>query len=182
MKPDPFLQTLPEVSEVPPALLHLHGGPGRYAGRCSVEGGDGWLTKLALRLGRFPPSANDIPVQVRIDRTGQEWMWKRNFNGHTTRSRLTFDRKKGCVCEQMGRLTFWLKPEFSDGLLAIRISRLKVMGLRCPAVLMPRSSTVEWQDEQGRFRFDVSAEMPVFGHLIRYRGWLAPDHTEPYSD
>ncbi|WP_237212460.1 DUF4166 domain-containing protein [Ruegeria lacuscaerulensis] len=162
---------------MPSALRQLHNFPGRYVGRCSVEGGRGWLKKLALRLGRFPPNADDIPVKVKIDRAGQAWVWERDFGGHTTRSLLAFDHGSGCVREQMGQLTLWLKPEVSDGRLSIHIRRLSVLGLRCPAFLLPRSSTVEWQDENGRFRFDVSAEMPLFGPLIRYRGWLAPVHA-----
>lgn len=176
MQPDPFLQSLPSRADVPVAVRRFHEEPGHYAGRCSVEGGTGWLVALVLRLGHFPRDAEDIPVQIRIDRDGQEWRWARDFDGHITRSRLTFDHGVECVREQLGRLTIWLMPEISGGRLLIHIRRLSVMGLRCPAFLLPRSSTVEWQDETGCFCFDVSADMPVLGRLIRYRGWLVPAH------
>ena len=178
MEPDPFLQSLPTTADLPVAVLGLHGRAGRYSGRCDIEVGRGRLVRLALRLGSFPPAADDIPVQVRIDRNGKGWVWERDFDGHSTRSHLTFDHEFECVREQLGWLTLWLKPEFSNGRLSIHIQHLRVLGLRCPAFLLPRSSTVEWQDEQGRFRFDVSAEMPVFGLLTRYRGWLTPDHAD----
>ncbi|WP_367646676.1 DUF4166 domain-containing protein [Ruegeria arenilitoris] len=176
MKPDPFLQSLPSGVDVPVAVRRLHEAPGLYAGRCSVVAGRGWLIAWALRLGRFPRDAGDIPVQIRIDCNGHEWQWVRDFDGHTTRSRLTFDHGAECVREQLGLLSIWMVPEISDGRLLIHIRRLSVMGLRCPAFLLPRSSTVEWQDETGHFCFDVSADMPVLGLLIRYRGWLAPVH------
>ncbi|MFY2826101.1 DUF4166 domain-containing protein [Ruegeria sp. MALMAid1280] len=182
MRPDPFLQSLPAGADVPTAIRRLHEAPGQYAGRCSIVGGRGWLVALALRLGHFPRDAEDIPVQIKIDRDGPEWRWARDFDGHITRSRLTFDHGAACVREQMGWLSFWLVPEISDGCLLIHIRRLSVLGLRCPAFLLPRSSTVEWQDETGRFCFDVSADMPMMGPLIRYRGWLTPVHEPSRPD
>nr|WP_302479262.1 DUF4166 domain-containing protein [Ruegeria arenilitoris] len=172
------MQSLHSQSVLPPAVRQLHEAPGLYAGRCSVAGGKGRLIALVLRLGRFPPDAADIPVQVTIDRAGHEWRWVRDFDGHTMRSRLTFDHGAECVREQLGFLSIWLVPEVSDGRLLIHIRRLSVLGIRCPAFLLPRSSTVEWQDEIGHFGFDVSAEMPMLGCLIRYRGWLAPTHNQ----
>jgi hypothetical protein len=136
------------------------------------------LIAMALRLGRFPKGAEDIPVQIQIDRDGDEWQWVRDFDGHSTRSRLTFDHGAACVREQMGGLSIWLQPEICDGRLQIYIRRLYVMGLRCPSFLLPRSSTVEWQNKTGHFCFDVSADMPMLGLLIRYRGWLAPVHGQ----
>ncbi|WP_170381586.1 DUF4166 domain-containing protein [Ruegeria atlantica] len=182
MKPDPFLQSLSAGADVPKALRQLHGQPGHYAGRCSIVRGQGRLISRVLQFGGFPPEADDIPVKLKIDRSGEVWQWVRDFDGHSTVSRLTFDHGVECVRERMGALTLWLTPEFNEGRLLIHIQRLSVFGLRCPAFLLPRSSTVEWQGETGHFCFDVSAEMPGLGPLIRYRGWLAPVHAQPRRD
>ncbi len=182
MQPDSFLQSLPADADVPPAVRQLHSLSGDYAGRCSVIRGRGRLTALALRFGGFPPAADDIPVRVRINRSGNAWQWVRDFKGHSTRSQLTFDHDADCVCERLGVLTLWLTPEINAGRLLIHIRRLNILGVRCPDILLPRSSTVEWQGEEGHFCFDVSADMPGLGPLIRYRGWLAPlrAQTCPY--
>ncbi|SLN31276.1 DUF4166 domain-containing protein [Ruegeria meonggei] len=182
MQPDPFLQALPEDSELPMAVRRLHGNTGLYSGRCDVRRGRGLLIDLMLRLGRFPLNAEDIPVQVRIERNGHEWTWQRDFNGHTTCSRLIHDHETGSIREKLGWVTLWLKPEVSDGRILIHIRRLSVLGLPCPAFLLPRSSTAEWQGEDGHFWFDVSAEVPMLGRLIRYRGWLTPVHAEGHCD
>ncbi|WP_170348255.1 DUF4166 domain-containing protein [Ruegeria atlantica] len=182
MEPDPFLQSLPAGVEVPLALQQLHSNTGHYAGRCDIVEGRGWLIRLALHLGRFPRSANDIPVQVRIDRDDDTWQWVRDFDGHTTRSLLTFDHGADCVREKLGWLTLWLEPEVEAEHLLIHIRGLSILGLRCPAFLLPRSSTVEWQSETGDFCFDVSAKVPGLGVLIRYSGWLKLVHVQMDPD
>ena len=47
--------------------------------------------------------------------------------------------------------------------------------LGLPRFLAPRSDTREYQDEQGRFRFDVRLSLPLIGLLAHYRGWLMPE-------
>ncbi|MCG7519752.1 DUF4166 domain-containing protein [Ruegeria sp. Ofav3-42] len=178
MEPDPFLQALPARTELPEAIELLHGGSGRYSGRCTVETGRGLFTGLALRLGQMPPDGEDVAVQVKVDRNGPVWVWTRDFGGHITRSRLTYDHDFGCVRERFGRLSIWLMPVFENGRLSIRIRRLSFLGIPCPKFLLPRSKTVEWEDDEGRFRFDVSADMPFLGTLIRYHGWLTSDHAQ----
>ncbi|WP_420584384.1 DUF4166 domain-containing protein [Ruegeria sp.] len=182
MKPDPFWQSLPPDADLPPALRVLHGRTGRFSGQCHVTRGRGWVIALLLRLGRFPPAGGAVRVEIQIDRSAQEWIWDRSFNGHRTRSRLTYDHRRACVREDMGGLSLWLRPEFTDQCLSLRILRVVVFGVPCPSILLPRSATVEWQDDQGRFRFDVSAKLPGLGLLIRYRGHLIPVHAKTCAD
>lgn len=179
---DPFLQALPSAQGLPATVWQLHETAGLYSGRCQIERGKGWLIGFALRMGRFPPSGADVPVTVRTSETKQGWIWERDFDGHKTRSSLTYDQRTGCVREDFGRMTIWLKPELSETGLKIGIRGLTIFGLPVPAFLLPCSSTVERQDEQGRFRFDVSATAPGLGLLIRYRGWLTPVHAQGGSD
>jgi len=51
--------------------------------------------------------------------------------------------------------------------------RLGFLGL--PRFLAPRSDTREYQDKQGRFRFDVRLSLPLIGLLAHYRGCLTPE-------
>jgi len=133
---------------------------------------------LVLRAAGFPPNGQDVPVHIKISCNGESWVWVRDFGGHETRSNLRFDYRSGCVREQFGTLAVWLRPELHDTGLHIGIKRLTVLGLPVPQRLLPRSTTREWQDEEGRFRFDVAASAPGLGLLIRYQGWLTPDHGD----
>ena len=173
---DPFLTALPAATELPTAVCTLHSTEGCFTGRCRIERGQGRLVAMALRLGRFPPAGRNTPVQVTISGDGQRWYWVRDFNGHRMQSSLTYDHDTGCVREDFGPMSIWLQPSFDGRRLGISIHRLTILGLPVPKFLLPRSDTIEWQDDRGRFRFDVAAEAPGLGLLIRYQGWLTPVH------
>ncbi len=171
---DPFLQALADPSVLPQSVRDLHLGPGEYVGECDIERGQGILIQLALKLGRFPPAGRHVPVQLMIQTQGEGQNWLRDFGGHKTKSELRFDAKTGHVHERFGPLSVWMWPVASKRGLEVHIHRLTVFGVPLPRVLLPRSSTTEWQDELGRFRFDVVASTPGMGLLIRYHGWLTP--------
>lgn len=173
---DPFLRALPQDAKLPTAVLDLHTQPGRFKGRCQVTRGRGMLIALALRIGRFPPTGEDLPVSLTTQKVGEDWLWRRNFAGHLTQSRLSFDAGWNCVREQIGGLTIWIRPVWRQDRLGIEVVRMKICGLPCPKALLPQSFSFEWQDAQGRFCFDISARLPWFGSLIRYHGWLTRDH------
>nr|WP_171237345.1 DUF4166 domain-containing protein [Ruegeria sp. HKCCA5763] len=174
---DPFLQALGSVEYLPAAVLRLHSTEGLYSGQCDIEPGRGVLAAVATYLAGFPPSGKDVAVSVSIRDRGKAVSWERDFGGHRTTSHLTYDENRKCVREDFGAISIWLRPAWQNDALHIEIHRLTIFGILMPAFALPRSRTREWQDAQGRFRFDVSARAPGFGLLIRYRGWLTPDHT-----
>ncbi len=173
---DPFLQPLDMGEALPSAIRALHTEAGRYSGRCSITRGKGLLVALALRIGQFPPEGDDLKVTLNIRRVDGDWCWDRSFAGHQTRSRISFDQKSGCVRERIGGLTIWLRPMRTEIGLQIAIHRLSLYGIPCPDFLLPRSASTEAEDAHGRFSFDISARALGLGLLIRYRGWLTPDH------
>ncbi len=179
---DPFLQALGEYNGLPASIQQLHSREGRYSGRCSVTRGRGWLVALMLRIGRFPSEGRDLPVNLRIKKSGSNWQWDRDFAGHRTRSRISYDSRLECVREQIGGLTIWLQPVQTDMGLGVEIRRLSLFGLPCPGFLLPRSASTESEDAQSRFRFDISAHAPGLGQLIRYEGWLTSDHEQRGSN
>ncbi|WP_298847230.1 DUF4166 domain-containing protein [uncultured Ruegeria sp.] len=174
---DPFLQTLSELEDLPPSIRALHSTEGHYVGRCDIERGTGVLVALVTRLAGFPFGGTDVAVSVQIRAEDQVWHWERDFAGHKTRSLLVYDEKRKCVRETFGAISIWLQPNWQNSALYIKILRLTIFGIPVPFFARPRSKTIEWQDAQGRFRFDVSAEAPGLGLLIRYQGWLTPDHA-----
>ncbi len=174
---DPFLRVLDSEVHLPDAVKRLHSRPAAYTGLCDIERGKGIAIAIALAIGRFPRSGTDVPVSMHIQKEGEVWTWDRNFSGHRTRSELSVDTRRNSVKERFGSLCLWLRPVPSGSNLHIEITRLTVFGVPCPRALLPQSATVEWQDNAGRFRFDVSARVPGLGQWIRYQGWLAPDRS-----
>ncbi len=171
---DPFLLALADPSVLPQSVRDLHRSPGEYVGECDIERGRGILVQLVLKLGRFPPAGRNVPVRLVIQAQDEGQSWLRDFGGHKTTSELRFDAKTDHVHERFGPLSVWMRPVASKRGLEVHIHRLTVFGVPVPRVLLPQSSTREWQDDLGRSRFDVSASMPGLGLLIRYHGWLTP--------
>lgn len=176
MTADPFLQALPQHSVVPVAVQVLHSSSGAFSGQCRIERGKGRISRLIMKIAGFPSAGCKVPVRLTVGRIGKRWSWERDFDGQKTRSFLTYDARAECVREVFGVFSIWLRPEVTAKTMRIDIHRLTVCGVPLPKFLLPKSSTFEWQDDSGRFRFDVSASAPGLGLLIRYQGWLTPVH------
>jgi Domain of unknown function (DUF4166) len=56
--------------------------------------------------------------------------------------------------------------------LHLVIRRWSLLGIWLPLVFAPRVLAYECVNE-GLFRFHVGIILPLFGPLVRYRGWLA---------
>jgi hypothetical protein len=61
-----------------------------------------------------------------------------------------------------------------NGGLDMTVEEARIFGLRLPRWLCPVSDAREFARD-GRFHFDFSLSLPVFGLLVRYNGWLVPD-------
>jgi len=59
------------------------------------------------------------------------------------------------------------------GRLSLIMRRWSAFGLPLPLWLCPRSNAYETVKD-GRFHFHVEIGHPLFGLIIRYRGWLMP--------
>jgi hypothetical protein len=53
-------------------------------------------------------------------------------------------------------------------------------GVPLPLALAPRIGAREWEEE-GRFRFEVAASLPLVGEIVRYAGWLEPSSSPPWK-
>ena len=85
----------------------------------------------------------------------------------------------GRLTERFGLVRFEFDlPSDSAGLRLI-IRRWWLGPLPLPLFLAPRSEAREWEEE-GRFRFEVAASLPLAGEIVRYSGWLVP--VAPSSD
>ncbi|WP_238367036.1 DUF4166 domain-containing protein [Mesobacterium pallidum] len=154
---------------MPPVLRDFHGAPGIWAGQAEVTHGRGPLVRLAPRLGGFPPPGT---CAVRVDTAPHGWT--RDFGGHLTRSRLSFDAETGEIVERFGPFAIRMTPQASPDGIDLAITGLRLFGLPLPR---PRSATRERAETATRLRFDVSATAPVLGLIIRYKGWL--ERQEP---
>ena len=153
--------------------LHSRRGDSRYVGLCTVERGRNPLGRMACLLFGLPRAMRDAPIQVDFDAQGARETWRRSFNGSPMRSRLRFDG--GLLLDQIGPARFHFR--------LFRIGKELHWVAERGRVLRLFPLPERWLDgvrcreyaEDGRYRFEVEARLPLFGRLLRYEGWLLPE-------
>jgi saccharopine dehydrogenase-like NADP-dependent oxidoreductase len=167
-----------QSARLPPVLARFHALEGEplWRGVADVEGAAHPLGRLIARAVGFPKSTQGIPVAVAVERhatsVGQppDEVWKRRFGTRVFHSRFSLS-KDGLATERFGPFRFRIGLTVDDaGRLAYPVAGWSLGWLPLPLWLAPRSDTLEWQDEGGRFRFDVRVSLPAHssdrGHLF----------------
>lgn len=165
----------PGFATLPPTVrrLHLTPGAGRWQGEAVVERGRHPLARLFAWATDLPPVGAG-PAVVEIEaRYGRE-RWVRRIGGDAMPSRLWAGEgaSEGLLCERLGAVLFGFAMRVEEGAIVWRVARVRVFGwLPLPARWFAGVVARE-SERDGRYRFDVRAEMPVAGLLVHYRGWL----------
>lgn len=164
-------------SKLASPLQRFHGANGAtvWEGRADIEAG-WWLPRLIGKIFGFPPAGTQVPVVVSVDRgiedNGTQFeKWERNFNGQRFSSVLRHE-KDGVFTEQFGPFKFSIDLAAANGKIHMPVGRWWLAALPMPKFLAPLSEAVEFEDEQGRFRFDVRLSLPILGQFAHYKGWL----------
>lgn len=163
-----------QFDALPEPVRAVHSGDAvaTFAGRCDVERGSSFLSRLIGAIAGLPAAGRDLPLRVRIERGPAHERWTREFAGRPMRSRLA--ARDGILTERLGPGTFrFALDPLADGL------RWRLVGVRILGIPMPLAwfAGVEASEtaEGGTYRFDVRARLPLAGPLVRYRGVLARD-------
>ena len=162
---------------LPGAVRRLHEG-GAFAGEAVVEGPEGLLARFVAAAVGFPASAARVPVRVTITPEGDGEVWQRDFGGRRFRSAMVLSAAG--LEERLGLFVFRVAVPVDRHGLRVVVSGWHCLGVRLPLVLAPIGDAVEGQDDEGRFRFDVTVRLPLgLGRVVRYRGWLRPAGAGP---
>lgn len=170
-----FARALGEAFDILPAAIRaLHETPGRslWRGEARTWGAETRAGALVARLFGFPGGSEAAPAEVEMRADGERAVWRRRIDGHRFRSVLSQPRPGGRVIERFGPLSFELALSVEGERLVYRIIGWRLGPMPLPGVLRPRTDTFETVNEAGRFTFDVTIAAPLFGRLVRYRGWL----------
>lgn len=152
----------------PVRALHAAQGRRRYAGAVEVDRGPGLLSRLVAFATHLPPAGSG-PLCVEIEASPQQEHWTRFIGGRAMPSRLW--REGDVLCERLGVATFGFRLEVVDDAIAWRVVRVRIFGVSLPSRWFTGVGARE-SAEDGRYRFDVWASLPVVGRLVHYRGWL----------
>jgi hypothetical protein len=165
-------EALPE----PIRRLHANLGSMRVSGRANVDRGKGIVARIIAALIGFPEEGSDIPVSVQFDVHDGVERWQRTFGSKSfvSTQRRGRGRSDRLVEERFGPLRFGLalvRDDIDGGRLHLVMRRWSLFGLPLPSFLRPTGNTYE-HVEEGKFCFHVEIAHPLFGLIVRYRGWL----------
>lgn len=163
----PAFNALPD----PVRALHLAQGLRRYAGAVEVERGRGLLSRLVAFATHLPPAGSG-PLYVEIEASPQGERWTRFIGGRAMPSRLWCDGE--VLCERLGLATFGFQLDVVGQAIEWRVVRVRVFGVSLPSRWFTGVGARE-SAQDGRYRFDVWAALPIVGRLVHYRGWLDVD-------
>jgi hypothetical protein len=173
-------------SALPPAIRELHAitHARRWTGRARIERGRSLFSRLAGAFAGFPPTGVDVPVTVEMTRRGTTETWVRTFGARRFRSFLSPAGPPGSghMGERFGLMRFRIGLRVSEGRLEYPVLSGRVLGVPLPGFLLPRSTTWESVDAEGRACFDVRLDLPLGGHVVTYSGWLLPDDAPPPAE
>lgn len=157
--------------------FHSLGGPKHWRGKSSISGGHGLLAKFVRALFGFPAPTDEIAVDVKVTYGSNEGIayerWRRVFGDKPFHSVLSH-RANGKFIEQFGILQFEIGIDASERGIVMPVIGWNIGPIPLPLFLAPKSETREYQDDHGRFCFDVKVSLPVVGPLMHYQGWLIP--------
>jgi hypothetical protein len=163
-------------SALPIALRSLHAAPQlRARGKATVVRGAGLLARAAARLFCFPAAAEQVDVEVLIERREGSELWTRDFGGRRFSS-VQFagsGRSEWLLCERFGPFVFGMALVVEASRLRYVVRRWTCCGIPLPRALGPSTEASEFE-EAGRFRFSVEIASPLTGLIVRYSGFLDP--------
>ena len=128
---------------------------------------------LASILLGLPKSAEDVPISVHVAPNDQRETWTRNFNGQILYSILRPASRRGHIIERFGIFQVEIALIHNDAKLYFVPQRWWGLGLPMPKALLPKGESFEFEQD-GQFNFDIRFELPIFGLIVSYKGWLAP--------
>lgn len=171
---------------LPPAIRELHAitYARRWTGRARIERGTSLFSRIAGAFAGFPPAGEDVPVTVEMTRRGTTETWVRSFGARRFRSFLSPAGAPGSgrIQERFGLMRFRIGLQVREGRLEYPVLSGSFLGIPWPAFLLPRSTTAEFVDDEGRACFSVRIDLPLGGHVVSYSGWLLPDDPPPPAE
>lgn len=157
--------------------FHIAKGPVVWRGTADVQTGRGFIKSIIAKMFGFPKAGRNVDVVVAVDRfwngKPKAERWVRTFRNVSFSSTLTVDAKRRFL-ERFGPFAFAIGLNANPDGLKMPVAGWRLNALPLPRFLAPKSEAKEYQDEHGRFVFDVKLTLPLLGPLAHYKGWLQP--------
>ena len=162
-----------QFDSLPDAIKDTHNAvtPRVYKGLASVRRGSGLMARVAALLFGFPPTRDEVDVEVVKTPVGKGETWVRRFGDKTFKSHLR-PTPRG-MSERFGPFTFDLDLQIQEDKLYFPVRTAHLGFIPIPRFMLPLSIASE-ASINGVFHFDVLLKAPTGATLVHYKGWLKP--------
>lgn len=165
---------------LPEQLRAMHDNVGtlRATGNAQIERGSGLLARVVAWIFGFPAAGRDVPIEVLFEVSDGIERWQRTFGPSRFFSLQSAGagRSDKLVEERFGLFRFGLALVLDGEKLRLVTRRWSFCGIPLPPAWVPRGDAYE-SVEDGRFCFHVEIAHRITGLIVRYRGWLVPEHA-----
>ena len=162
-------------NDLPESIQRMHDVPNgtKISGKARIKRGNNLLAKFIAAIFRFPAEADEVPVDVSIQKFDGVERWKRNFNGNVFESEITNgkDRNEHLLCERFGPFTFGIALVLENEKLNYVVRTWSFLKIPLPRLLRPRGESFEYSSD-GKFHFNVEIKFPLIELIVSYQGWL----------
>ncbi len=164
-----------EFSNLAEALKTLHKPSGKtiWKGEAETQGPANIFGKIAGLLAGVSVSDARSSVTVCITPHNGGETWQRDFGGRKFKSHLKpgLAKNEYLMMESFGAIKVAMAIFKKGETLRFVPRRWFLFGLPMPKALLPYGDTFEYQ-EDGKFWFNVSLNVPLAGRVASYKGWL----------
>jgi hypothetical protein len=162
-----------DFARLPVQVRTAHSGETLFlTGRANADVGPGWVPALIRGLFGFPRPGRDMPVSITFatDISGHD-SWRRDFDGRRYSSTMEAGsgRHAGLLVERQQLFTWVFRLTAAHDRLILELVSSAILGIPQPRWLAPRCFAFE-TGADGKFTFDITVDLPIFGRLIRYWG------------
>ncbi len=163
---------------LPAAVRAFHDTPlpARFHGRARIRAATRWPARLAARVAGLPRADADVALTVDVEHRDGGEFWRRDFAGTIMHSTLV--RHGGLLRERLGWLRFQFQLIVNAAGIDWQVRSVHLFGLPLPVGLFRAVRAREYELD-GRYRFEIDAGLPLFGHVVAYDGWLEPQSQPP---
>jgi hypothetical protein len=162
-----------DFARLPLQVRTAHSGETLFlTGRANADVGSGWVSALIRGMFGFPRPGRDMPVTIAFatDASGRD-TWRRDFDGRRYSSKMQpgSGRHAGLLVERQQLFTWVFRLTADSDRLILELVSSAILGIPQPRWLAPRCFAFETGTD-GKFTFDITIDLPVFGRLIHYWG------------
>lgn len=158
-----------DFDKLGPSLQFSHGSEKlvKASGIIDVEYGENIFVGILNRISKMPPKGLQQKVTLTVERTDNEEVWTRDFQGKIFRT-IQFE-KNGYMIEKSGPAALQFILSEKNGNIHFVQKNMLFFGMVAPKIFGLQSIANSIEDENG-WKVDVEVRSPLFGLMLKYKG------------